>query len=144
MTFIEQELQDVRKDEQLDLENLTLYLKNNLKLQFDNLAFLQFSGGHANLTYLLKLDEKEYVMSKVEEDIYDIVADKADVDRVKLVRDARLDDLEIESLDIVEIIFAIEEKFDIQIPYNANDAEMEFETVGQVVDAVQKVIEEQS
>tara|TARA_B100000424_G_C22668522_1_gene367160 strand:- start:173 stop:424 length:252 start_codon:yes stop_codon:yes gene_type:complete len=83
-------------------------------------------------------------MAKVEEDIYDIVADKADVDRVKLVRDARLDDLEIESLDIVEIIFAIEEKFDIQIPYNANDAEMEFETVGQVVDAVQKVIEEQS
>tara|TARA_B100001093_G_C26745195_1_gene978525 strand:+ start:284 stop:577 length:294 start_codon:yes stop_codon:yes gene_type:complete len=90
------------------------------------------------------LDEKENVMSKVEEDIYDIVADKADVDRVKLVRDARLDDLEIESLDIVEIIFAIEEKFDIQIPYNANDAEMEFETVGQVVDAVQKVIKEQS
>lgn len=83
-------------------------------------------------------------MSKIEEDIYDIVADKADVDRVKLVRDARLDDLEIESLDIVEIIFAIEEKFDIQIPYNANDAEMEFETVGQVVDAVQKVIEEQT
>ena len=82
-------------------------------------------------------------MSKIEEDIYDIIADKADVDRVKLVRDARLDDLEIESLDIVEIIFAIEEKFDIQIPYNANDAEMEFETVGQVVDAVQKVIEEQ-
>ena len=82
-------------------------------------------------------------MSKIEEDIYDIVADKADVDRVKLVRDARLDALEIESLDIVEIIFAIEEKFDIQIPYNANDAEMEFETVGQVVDAVQKVIEEQ-
>ena len=83
-------------------------------------------------------------MSKVEEDIYDIVADKADVDRVKLVRDARLDDLEIESLDIVEIIFAIEEKFDFQFPYIANDAEMEFETVGQVVDAVQKVIEEQS
>ena len=83
-------------------------------------------------------------MSKIEEDIDDIVADKADVDRDKLVRDARLDDLEIESLDIVEIIFAIEEKFDIQIPYNANDAEMEFETVGQVVDAVQKVIEEQS
>ena len=83
-------------------------------------------------------------MAKVEEDIYDIVADKADVDRAKLVRDARLDDLEIESLDIVEIIFAIEEKFDIQIPYNANDAEMEFETVGQVVDALQKVIEEQS
>lgn len=83
-------------------------------------------------------------MSNVEEDIYDIIADKADVEREKLLREARLDDLEIESLDIVEIIFAIEEKFDIQIPYNANDTEMEFETIGQVVDAVQKVIEEQS
>ncbi len=83
-------------------------------------------------------------MSNIEEDIYDIIADKADVEREKLLREARLDDLEIESLDIVEIIFAIEEKFDIQIPYNANDTEMEFETIGQVVDAVQKVIEEQS
>lgn len=83
-------------------------------------------------------------MSNVEEEIYDIIADKADVEREKLLREARLDDLEIESLDIVEIIFAIEEKFDIQIPYNANDTEMEFETIGQVVDAVQKVIEEQS
>ena len=83
-------------------------------------------------------------MSNVEEDIYDIIADKADVERENLLREARLDDLEIESLDIVEIIFAIEEKFDIQIPYNANDTEMEFETIGQVVDAVQKVIEEQS
>ena len=43
-------------------------------------------------------------MASVEEDIYDIVADKADVPREKLERDARLDDLEIESLDIVEII----------------------------------------
>ncbi len=81
-------------------------------------------------------------MASVEEDIFDIVADKADVERDKLKRDARLDELEIESLDVVEIIFAIEEKFDIHIPYNANDQEMEFETLGQVVDAVQKVIDE--
>ena len=83
-------------------------------------------------------------MASVEEEIYDIVSDKADVPREKLEREARLDDLEIESLDIVEITFAIEERFDIQIPYNANDQEMEFETVGHVVDAVKKVIEEQT
>ena len=57
MTQIEQELIDVRKDEQLDLKNLSSYLTNNLKLEFDNLTSLQFSGGHANLTYLLKLDK---------------------------------------------------------------------------------------
>ena len=64
MTHIEQELIDVRKDEQLDLESLRQYLKNILKLEFNNLTSLQFSGGHANLTYLLKLDEREYVLRR--------------------------------------------------------------------------------
>ena len=30
-------------------------------------------------------------------------------------------DLGVESLDLIEIIFALEEKFDISIPYNANE-----------------------
>ena len=64
MAHIEQELIDVRKDEQLDLESLRQYLKNILKLEFNNLTSLQFSGGHANLTYLLKLDEREYVLRR--------------------------------------------------------------------------------
>ena len=64
MAHIEQELRDVRKDEQLDLENLRQYLKNILKLEFNNLTSLQFSGGHANLTYLLKLDKREYVLRR--------------------------------------------------------------------------------
>ncbi|MPY76622.1 MAG: acyl carrier protein [Alphaproteobacteria bacterium] len=81
-------------------------------------------------------------MSSVESDVYDIIAEKSAVDRVKLKRDAKLTDLEIESLDVVEIIFAVEEKFDIHVPYNANDQELEFETVGDVIDAVQKLIDE--
>jgi len=80
-------------------------------------------------------------MSSVESDVYDIIAEKSAVDRSKLKRDAKLADLEIESLDVVEIIFAIEEKFDIHVPYNANDQELEFQTVGDVVDAVQKLID---
>ena len=64
MAYSEQELIDVRKDEQLDLENLRQYLKNILKLEFNNLTSLQFSGGHANLTYLLKLDKREYVLRR--------------------------------------------------------------------------------
>jgi len=52
----------------------------------------------------------------------------------------RLEDLGLESLDAVEMIFELEEKFDITIPYNANDSRMEFETVGDVVKAVQGLI----
>ena len=82
-------------------------------------------------------------MSSVESDIYDIIAEKSAVDRSKLHSDAKLEDLEIESLDVVEIIFAVEEKFDIHVPYNANDQELEFETIGDVVNAVQKLIDEE-
>ncbi len=82
-------------------------------------------------------------MSSVESDIYDIIAEKSAVDRSKLQSDAKLEDLEIESLDVVEIIFAVEEKFDIHVPYNANDQELEFETIGDVVNAVQKLIDEE-
>ena len=82
-------------------------------------------------------------MSSVESDIYDIIAEKSAVDRSKLQPEAKLEDLEIESLDVVEIIFAVEEKFDIHVPYNANDQELEFETIGDVVAAVQKLIDEE-
>lgn len=81
-------------------------------------------------------------MATVENDIYDIIADKAAVDRAKLRREAKMADLEIESLDVVEIIFAIEEKFDIHVPYNANDSAPEFATVGDVIEAVEKLIAE--
>ena len=44
------------------------------------------------------------------------------------------------------MIFDIEEKFDIQIPYNANtnNPRTEFDTVGDVVKAVQKLVEKKS
>lgn len=82
-------------------------------------------------------------MASVESDVFDIIAEQTNVDRSQLNRDARLDDLEIESLDVVEIVFAIEEKFDVHVPYNANDKELQFETVGDVVDAVSKLVEEE-
>ena len=37
----------------------------------------------------------------------------------------------------------LEDKFGIEIPYNANSSEMEFQTVGDVVDAIAKLVAEQ-
>ena len=48
-------------------------------------------------------------MASVESDIFEIIAEKAAVEREKVVSGAKLK-LEIESLDVVEIIFAVEEK----------------------------------
>jgi acyl carrier protein len=52
----------------------------------------------------------------------------------------RLEDLGLESLDAVEMIFELEEKFDVTIPYNANDKRMEFQTVADVVRAVEGLV----
>ena len=47
-------------------------------------------------------------MSSVESDVYDIIAEKSAVDRSKLQRDAKLADLEIESLDVRHAAHAYE------------------------------------
>ena len=81
-------------------------------------------------------------MTSVESDIFEIIADKAAVEREKVISNASLEELEIASLDVVEIIFAIEEKFDIHVPFNANDQDLEFGTVGDVVKAIENLIKE--
>ena len=81
-------------------------------------------------------------MTSVESDIFEIIADKAAVEREKVISNASLEELEIESLDVVEIMFAIEEKFDIHVPFNANDQDLEFDTVGDVVKAIENLIKE--
>jgi len=81
-------------------------------------------------------------MASVESDIFAIIAEKAAVERENVVSGASLQELEIQSLDVVEIIFAIEEKFDIHVPFNANDQDLEFDTVGDFVKAVENLIKE--
>lgn len=69
-----------------------------------------------------------------------IIADKGRVARDRLAPEARLAELDIASLDVIEIVFALEERFGIEIPFNANDARTEFETVGDVLRAVESVV----
>lgn len=81
-------------------------------------------------------------MSDVASDVIAIIARKKRVDRPAVEVSDRLEDLGLESLDAVEMIFDLEEKFDIQIPYNANtnNPRTEFATVGDVVAAVENLI----
>jgi acyl carrier protein len=81
-----------------------------------------------------------------ENDIFDIVAKQAKVDRATLKRDTKLSELDLQSIDIIELIFAIEDKFDISVPYSPNDlstAGISFETVGDLIDAVERLTAEQ-
>jgi acyl carrier protein len=84
-------------------------------------------------------------MSDVATDVMSVIKKKIRVDRSEITVDDRLADLGLESLDALELVFDLEEKFDIEIPVNANDAQIGgFEKVSDVVAAVQKIIDKKA
>ncbi len=74
------------------------------------------------------------------ERIQAIVADKLSIDEASVTMDASfIDDLNADSLDIVELIMALEDELDMEIP----DEDVEnFKTVGDVVNYVKAHHEE--
>ena len=58
------ELIAVRPDERLDVERLEPYLRAHLPQTEGPFAVGQFGGGHANLTYLIRFGETEYVLRR--------------------------------------------------------------------------------
>ena len=66
--------------------------------------------------------------------VKELIADQLGVDAAKVVPEAKfIDDLEADSLDTVELIMAIEEEFDCEIP---EDEAAKISTVGEVMDFV--------
>lgn len=75
-----------------------------------------------------------------------IIAEQAVMDPADVRLDATPDDLGVDSLGLVEAVFAIEEAFDISIPYNANDpsqSEFDIGDIGSIVIAVKALLAEQ-
>jgi len=72
------------------------------------------------------------------DEILDIIAQKDLIDRSKLTPDVKLTDLNVSSLDMVEVVFALEDKFGVQLPFNANTSSGEVQTVGDVIAMVEK------
>jgi len=80
-------------------------------------------------------------MPDVAQDVIAIIKKKIRVERDQITMDDKLRDLGLESLDALELVFDIEEKFNVEIPVNANEANIGgFETVADVVAAVDKLV----
>ena len=83
----------------------------------------------------------------VKDKVIAILAEQAVLDVTDVSADATLESLGIDSLGLVEAIFAIEEAFDISVPFNANDpAEGAFDisSVGSIIAAVEALLAEQA
>ena len=75
-----------------------------------------------------------------------ILAEQAVLEPSDVKMDQTLEDLGIDSLGLVECIFAIEEAFDIQIPFNANEpakSEFDVSSVAAIVTAVEGLVRQQ-
>ena len=83
----------------------------------------------------------------VERKVREIIAEQAMLDVEDVTPDSSLEDLGIDSLGLVESIFAIEEAFDISIPFNANEPEksdFDISSVGRIVEGIRKLVDEKT
>ncbi len=86
-------------------------------------------------------------MSDVSDKIVEILAEQALIEPSEVKSNSTMDDLGLDSLGLVETIFAIEEAFDIHIPYNASEpseSDIDISSVASVTAAVEKLIAEKA
>jgi acyl carrier protein len=79
----------------------------------------------------------------VRQKIIEIIAEHAILDVSDVRSDSTLASLGIDSLGLVESIFAIEEAFDISVPFNANTPQepgFDISSVATVVAAIEELI----
>ncbi len=82
----------------------------------------------------------------VQDKVIEIIAEQAVLEPGDVALDSTLEDLGIDSLGLVESIFAIEEEFDISVPFNANDpSESDFDitNVQSIIKGIEKLISDQ-
>ena len=86
-------------------------------------------------------------MKDVEDKVIAIIADQAVLEPSDVTMDSTLEELGIDSLGLVESIFAIEEAFDISIPFNANEpdnGDFDISNVRSIVDGIRSLMAEKA
>ena len=79
----------------------------------------------------------------MQDKILSIIAREAAMEPTEVRPDMTLDELGLDSLGLVEMIFAIEETFGVSVPFNANEptqSEFDISSVGAIIRAVERLI----
>ena len=77
-------------------------------------------------------------MSSTEQIIFDIIAKTCSVERERITLDSTLKDLDVHSLDAVQVLFEIEDRFDITVP--EREDQYSAGTVRDLVEGVEKLV----
>ena len=79
-------------------------------------------------------------MTELAGDVIAIIAKRVPGQKDDLNLTDKLTELGIESIDAIDMIFDLEERFGVEIPYNANSAQTDFSTVGDIVRAIEQIV----
>ena len=78
-------------------------------------------------------------MPDLAKEIVQMIADKVRTDCDSLNLSDRLSELGLNSLEVVELTFDIEEKFDVQTPFNAN-IDIEGKSIADLIGTVEELV----
>ena len=79
----------------------------------------------------------------IKDKVIEIIAEKALLKPIEIGLDSTINDLGLDSLGIVETVFALEEQFEIDIDINFNkieDSKFDISTVRKIIISVEKLI----
>ena len=79
----------------------------------------------------------------VQDQVIRIIAEQAVLDPIDVRPEMTLSELGVDSLGMVEAIFAIEETFDVSVPFNANEpsaSDFDISSVASVIVGVERLI----
>jgi nodulation protein F len=68
-----------------------------------------------------------------------IIAEKIEADPATIRADSLISEIDVSSLDLADIIFELEDRFDIEIDLNTNDAWDHFKTVSDIAAEVSRL-----
>lgn len=83
----------------------------------------------------------------IQDRVIAIIAEQAVLEPSDVTLESSLDELGISSLGLVESIFAIEEEFDISIPFNANEpgaSDFDISSVAAIVRGIERLMAEKA
>ena len=118
------------------------------RAELEEMSYGMTARDHAGLSdtarqralVLERADDERCGMTEVAEGVMEIIAATSKRDRATLQGSDWLDELGIASLEAVEMIFELEDRFGIEIPVNANNTDKVFKTVTDVVRLVEELV----
>ncbi len=83
-------------------------------------------------------------MDNIQEKVLELVGEQVGIDPQEIFLSSKLEDLNLDSVAIVELVFSLEEKFEISIPFEGLDErelKRNFHTVSSIIDHLKDLIQ---